>query len=260
MAPTSANPTHAWASQQQQQQQQRAAVNRSTSVEYESQVHTTNLRRLGGKPPSRTNSSLASGGLAPPPGAAGPRRVVPRTDSLRSVPDSEPEAIGRARSPLADAASALRQGVSSVVSEVGFIMRARSREPEGGPPQDSYDYSAEEREIQAHAPPRRPAPAATTLAPRKSKISADNMAYKPSQSDYEDSEEEGSDGGKRKRRRKKGAVGGGPLTNLPVAGYDKKRRRRRGKNDPNGPEEEEEDDDSAEQVQHLLDVCVRLDL
>jgi SUN domain-containing protein 1/2 len=258
MAPqTTMNPTYAWANAQQQQQAVRP-LNRSTSVEYENQAQTAGLRRLAAKPPSRTGSAtstIVNGGLAPPVVAAGPRRVVPRTNSLRSVPDSEPEetnAIGRARSPLAEAATAIRQSVSTVVNEVGFIMRARSREPEpAAVPQDSYDYSQEEREVQAAqpGPARRPAPVAT----RKNKISQDHAAYKPSQSDYEDSEEEDDDGKRKRRRRKKDAMGGGSLTTLPVAGYDKKKRRKRGKAGA-AEDEEEEEDDSTEQVESSFHV------
>lgn len=241
MPPTSVNPNDSWASGN------RSGTNlpRSTSVEYEKETQSTVNRRL-----------------APPPNRLAQRnaRPVSKTTSIRHVPgsDGEEEELqedGRGKTPFEQIVE-----ISKRFAPAQFLMRQRSQEPEtpetgnGNANHDqstSYEYSAEEREYQATVGQK------ATVRHRRNRMSTDNKAYRPTVSDLEETDEEISDGGRRTRRkkgRKSGAVGG-PLTNLPVAGYDKRRRRRKGTkgNGAEGEEEneDEDDDESDEENQEI---------
>ncbi|KAA1467661.1 hypothetical protein DENSPDRAFT_813460 [Dentipellis sp. KUC8613] len=220
----SMNPNDSWASGS------RSITNvpRSTSVEYEKETQSTTTRRLGA-PPSR---------LAPPARSSGAsRQPLGKTQSLHYVPDSEdereePPANGRGKSPF--------DSVIDMAKRTAFYLRQRSQEPEGAGPSDqngqdpSYDYEAEEREHQANMAARRNKDAGH----KRNRMSMDNKAYRPSQSDLEESDEEISDEDRRRRRKAKKNLSG--LT-LPVTSYDSKKRRKRkpaAAGQPAGEEEE----------------------
>ncbi|KAI0250226.1 hypothetical protein BJV78DRAFT_1376715 [Lactifluus subvellereus] len=255
------NPNDSWASTS------RTVVPRSTSVEYEKETQSTSTRRL--KPPPSRN------GPPPPPSrSAGSAAKVAKQASLKFVPDSEGEDAGgeasqqqgrqeRAKTPL--------ESVLDLAKRTAFYLRQRSTEPDvGQPPEqsqnghrrndESYDYAAEDREFQnqtaaAAAKGRKANNAAAAHKRSAGRISLDNKAYRPTQSDLEQSDEDDvSDDGKRRRRKgKKNMIG--PLTTLPVVGQERKRRRRKstkadggdqeGEEDGEGGEGEEEEDDSA---------------
>ncbi len=93
-------------------------------------------------------------------------------------------------------------------------------------------------------------------------ISTDNKAYRPTQSDLEQSDDEVSEDGKRRRRKpKKNMIG--PLTTLPAIDQEKRRRRRSWTKADGaaGGEEEEEDSGSdhrvSPQVCCLPSACLR---
>lgn len=225
--------------------QQRSNLPRSTSVEYEKETHSIVMNRRLGAPPSRGGRPTR-----PPPSA-----------SARHLPDSDgeqeaPQPVQRGRSPFEHIVEATRR-----LAPATFLMRRQSEEPETRPsvangPQDkssSYDYSAEEREFQnlSHGQlnGHRKAPAAH----KRNRMSSDNKAYQPSQSDLDESDEDYDDDGKRTRRRRatrKHGAAGGPLTSLPVTSYDKRKKKRRGTKG-NGLDEEEsseEEEDTHERV------------
>jgi SUN domain-containing protein 1/2 len=124
-------------------------------------------------------------------------------------------------------------------------MVRRSQEPEdlNGKDSSSYDYADEEQEYQDQQAPTQAKPLSKRNTHKRGRISADNKAYRPSVSDLELSDEEFEDDDKKIRRRKKNKRDsiGGPLTNLPVAGYDKRRKRK--KNAKGGEEEGDEEDE-----------------
>lgn len=170
--------------------------------------------------------------------------------------------VQRGKGPLEHIVEATRR-----LAPATFLMRRQSEEPEPRPapgPQDkstSYDYSAEEREFQALAQNDQANERGKANAMHKRiRMSSDNKAYRPSQSDLEYSDEDFEDDGKRTKKKKKkfGAVGG-PLTSLPVAGYDKRKKKRRGTkgNGLDGEEEEssEEEGQSYEQVADEVSIC-----
>ncbi|KAH9856550.1 hypothetical protein C2E23DRAFT_881895 [Lenzites betulinus] len=234
-ANSSMDPNEAWASGI-----RKPMVPRSTSVEYEKETQSTVNRRLGA-PPSRAQAM------------ARVARPVQKTTSIRHVPDSEgeeePHENGRAKTPL-------EQGVGIFKKGMAFLLRERSQEPEGDSMLNgnestrdisSYDYSAEEREFQAAS--QKPLSRRTVATHRKNRMSTDNKAYRPSMSDLEESDEDFEVDGKKTRRKKAKKTGpaGGPLTNLPVAGYDKRRRRKKGTRENGMPGEEGEEDESTEE-------------
>ncbi|TFY58698.1 hypothetical protein EVJ58_g6252 [Rhodofomes roseus] len=241
------NPNDSWASGTRRQ-----GLPRSTSVEYEKETQSTVNRRLA-PPPSRTG---------------GTRKPLSKAASIRHVPDSEGEQTepsqsqehSRGKSPLEHLLDAAQR-----FAPTSILMKARSREPEAdqsrsrsngnGAPNESssYDYSAEERDYQAQLAVERSAPTGprrNTVAHKRNRMSTDNKAYKPTQSDLELSDEDFDDeGGKRTRRKKKkGGVGGPPLTSLPVAAYDKRKKKRRANGKTNGDDEDEESSEEQEAV------------
>ncbi|PPQ69145.1 hypothetical protein CVT25_004525 [Psilocybe cyanescens] len=217
----------------------KAPLPRSTSEEYENNVHHVNKRLAA--PPDKL-------GRAPTTTRKPPSKSV----SMLHVPDSEDEGnstglTGRAKSPL------LEHGISFAKQALGaaaFYVRQHSREPENlsneqSPPNpgngttngndSSYDYAAEEQDFQAQK----------RNAHKRGRISVDNKAYKPSLSEDEESEYSDDDGKRRKKRKSKKGPSGGPLTTLPVVGADKRRRRKGqgSKSNPGGPDEFESDSD-----------------
>ncbi|KAI9512091.1 hypothetical protein F5148DRAFT_974196 [Russula earlei] len=252
------NPKDSWASSS------RTIVPRSTSVEYEKETQSTSTRRLNPPPPRNgppvSRSATAASKLA-------------KQASARYPPDSEGEGATGAASPPArqERAKTPLDTVIDLAKRTAFYLRQRSTELDLGSSEqqgqnghhdannneESYDYATEERDFQtqsASAKARKVNAAATHK--RSSRISTDNKAYRPTQSDLEQSDEEDLDDGKRKRRKaKKNMLG--PLTTLPVIEQEKKRRRKSrtkadggeaGEADREGQgeeEEEEEEEDSG---------------
>ncbi|KAG2149118.1 uncharacterized protein EDB93DRAFT_1225957 [Suillus bovinus] len=247
----SSNPNNAWASGS----QTNLNVPRSTSVDYEKETHSTSSRRLA-PPPNRLSQRNT-------------RRTLSKQDSnMTHVSDSEGEDnqesqerdhSARGKSPFEQVVDVSKRALTSATS---FYMRPRSTEPADistantttNGRDSSYDYASEEqeyqetmrqnlaREQQEQSASKRPAP-----SHKRNRMSTDNKAYQPSQSDMEgDSDDVSDDGRKRRRKIKKRDLGGGPLTTLPVAGYDKRRKKKRGsKTNIDG----EEDDSSSESEQ-----------
>ncbi|KAI6042526.1 hypothetical protein EDC04DRAFT_2658600 [Pisolithus marmoratus] len=231
------NPNNSWASGS----QTNLNVPRSTSVEYEKETHSTSNRRLAAPPTrltQRTNRKLLSkqaSGLTHVSDSEGEDQSQPQSLSI--------EHSMRAKSPLETVLDISKRALGSATS---FYLRQRSAEPADNSAattngrESSYDYAPEEREYQElqrqlaenpqqHAQEQAQQPATKKNAHRRNKMSLDNKAYRPTESDMEESDDEVSDDGrKRKKRAKKKDLGPGPLTSLPVAGYDKRRRRRRG--------------------------------
>lgn len=231
------NPNNSWASGS----QTNLNVPRSTSVEYEKETHSTSNRRLAA-PPSRLTQRTNR------------KPLSKQTSGLTHVSDSEGEDQPqlqslsvehsvRAKSPLESVLDISRRALDSATS---FYMRQRSTEPADNSAattngrESSYDYAPEEREYQElqrqiaehtqeQSQEQEQQPAAKKNTHRRNRMSLDNKAYRPSQSDLEESDDNVSDDGrKRKKKAKKKDMGPGVLTSLPVAGYDKRRRRRKG--------------------------------
>ncbi|KAH9015190.1 hypothetical protein EDB84DRAFT_1527293 [Lactarius hengduanensis] len=232
------NPNDSWASSS------RTIVPRSTSVEYEKETQSTSTRRLNppprkGPPPSRSAAAVAK---------------LSKQQSHRFVPDSEGEDAGEASQGRQERAKTPLESVVDLAKRTAFYLRQRSTEPDLGPSEtsqnghhnnESYDYEAEEREFQNQSASTKGRKTNNPALPKRGRISVDNKAYRPSQSDLEDSDDDISDDGKRRRRRSKKSMTG-PLTTLPVVGQEKRRRKKRGaKADGGGEEGEEKDEDSG---------------
>lgn len=220
-------------------------VPRSTSVEYEKETQATSAVRRFAPPPNR---------LAPPARSNGSgtiKRPISKQSSLRQVPDSEdeedympPSRNERGKSPMEQLSAAVVQTYNAIVP-TSFNMHQRSQEPTA--PADtsgnSYDYSYEERLAQEKI-------ASARTVHKKGGMSVDNKAYRPSQSDLDESEED-DDEEKRTRRRKakKGGPAGGPLTSLPMVGQDKRKKRKSKGSKSNALDEDEvgSDEDQSEQ-------------
>ena len=231
------NPNDSWASSS------RTIVPRSTSVEYEKETQSTNTRRLNPPPRKGPPSSRSAAAAA----------KLSKQQSVRYVPDSEGEEVEasqgrqeRAKTPL--------ESVVDLAKRTAFYLRQRSTEPDLGPSEtsqnghhhnESYDYEAEERDFQSQSAVTKGRKSNNATLSKRGRISLDNKAYRPSQSDLEDSDDNVSDDGKRRRRKsKKNMVG--PLTTLPVVGQEKRRRRKRGTRADGGDEEgEEREEDSG---------------
>jgi SUN domain-containing protein 1/2 len=162
------------------------------------------------------------------------------------VPDSEgedepaPDQNGRGKSPFDQVIGAAKRAIINAPAAATYYVRQRSREPdEPVAVNGSYDYSAEERDIQNQS--RR-----TAANHKRGRMSTDNKAYKPSTSDLESDEDFEEDGKIKRRKKKKKEPTGGPLTTLPVAGYDKTKRKKKAKKGSKGNagelEEESESD------------------
>ncbi|KAJ6576573.1 hypothetical protein DFH09DRAFT_363685 [Mycena vulgaris] len=233
-AATDMNPNNSWASGS---TRTAAAVPRSTSVEYESQSQSTSTRRLAA-PPSRLQARPTTSSRAKP---------LSKNHSIRHVPDSEgeeepaPEQNGRGKSPFDQVIGAAKRAIINAPAAATYYVRQRSREPdEPVAVNGSYDYSAEERDIQNQS--KRGA-----ANHKRNRMSTDNKAYKPSTSDLDNSDEDFTDDdGKQKRRKKKKRESvGGPLTTLPVAGYDKRKKKtKKGSKGNAGEVEDGSDSDS----------------
>ncbi|GJE88586.1 hypothetical protein PsYK624_046690 [Phanerochaete sordida] len=221
---------------------QHGSVPRSTSVEYEKETQSIVMNRRLGAPPSRSARPTR-----PPPPAS--TRTAPDSDGEEEVP----QRAERGKSPFEHIVEATRR-----LAPATFLMRRQSEEPEARPapahsPQDkssSYDYSAEEREFQSLAHDQVNGQRKANAAPKRSRISTDNMAYRPTVSDSEESDGDDFEGdGKRTRKRrglKRQGAAGGPLSSLPVTSYDKRKKKRRGMKS-NGMYDEEESNEEEEQ-------------
>ncbi|KAJ7455374.1 hypothetical protein B0H11DRAFT_2244648 [Mycena galericulata] len=231
-AATDMNPNSAWASGS----SRTAATPRSTSVEYESQAQSTSARRLAA-PPSRLQSR--------PTTSSSRAKPLSKSQSIRHVPDSEeeeatPEQNGRGKSPFEQVIGAAKRAIINAPAAATYYVRQRSREPdEPVAVNGSYDYSAEERDIQNQSK-------RGFANHKRNRMSTDNKAYKPSTSDLDSDEDFTDDDGKQKRRKKKKKESvGGPLTTLPVAGYDKRKKKpKKGSKGNAGEVEEGSDSDS----------------
>ncbi|KAJ7104067.1 hypothetical protein B0H15DRAFT_808309 [Mycena belliarum] len=239
-AATEMIPNNSWASGS---TRTAAAVPRSTSVEYESQSQSTSARRLAA-PPSRLHSR--------PNSSASRAKPLSKSVSIRHVPDSEgeepePEQNGRGKSPFEQVIGAARRAIINPAAAATYYVRQRSREPdEPVAVNGSYDYSAEEREIQNQSK-------RAGANHKRNRMSTDNKAYKPSTSDLENSDEEfiDDDGKQKRRKKKKKESTGGPLTTLPVAGYDKRKKKaKKGSKGHAGELEEGSDSDSHATDKH----------
>ena len=241
------NPNDSWASST------RTIVPRSTSVEYEKETQSTSTRRLNPPPrkgPPTSRSAAAAAKLS-------------KQQSVRYVPDSEVEDAGEASQGRQERAKTPLESVVDLAKRTAFYLRQRSTEPELGPSEtsqnghhnnESYDYEAEEREFQSHSATAKGRKANNAALSKRGRISVDNKAYRPSQSDLEDSDDNVSDDGKRRRRKsRKGMIG--PLTTLPVVGQEKRRRRRRSTKADGGDEEGEEKEDSGSDSRVSPQVC-----
>ncbi|KAF9066821.1 hypothetical protein BDP27DRAFT_1365321 [Rhodocollybia butyracea] len=221
------NPDSSWASGS----RTAANVPRSTSVEYESQTHSSNTRRLGA-PPSRL------GARAKP--------LSKNSSSKSIVPDSEAE-DSREKSPFSlDQLTNLAQ---AAIQKTSYFVREREHEPNGNV-NGSYDYSAEDREFQEYERNNMsPSSKRINATHRKNRISTDNKAYKPTKEELEaSSEDDVSDDGRR-RRKKKAGPSGGPLTSLPTVGPEKRRKKTtRKKGGAGGDEEEDEEESDREEA------------
>lgn len=244
------NPNNAWASGS----QTNLNVPRSTSVDYEKETHSTSSRRLA-PPPNRLSQRNT-------------RKPLSKQDStMTHVSDSEAEdnqesqehdRSARGKSPFDQVVDISKRALTSATS---FYMRPRSTEPADmsaantttNGRDSSYDYASEELEYQEMMRQKEAAAvqqdqsASRKAGPmhKRNRMSMDNKAYRPSQSDIEgESDDLSDDGRKRRRKIKKKDLGGGPLTTLPVAGYDKRRKKKRGSK-TNAVEGEEEDDSSS---------------
>ena len=177
----------------------------------------------------------------------------------------------RAKTPL--------DSVIDIAKRTAFYLRQRSTEPDIPPSgqgqnghhednnEESYDYAGEEREFQALGASAKARKANNATAHKRGRISSDNKAYRPTQSDLEQSDEEISNDGKRRKKKSKKNMGG-PLTTLPVIEQER-RRRRRSRTKPDGEDdeadeggegEEEEEDSGSErgvspQVRSLTNAC-----
>lgn len=245
------NPKESWASSS------RTIVPRSTSVEYEKETQSTSTRRLNAPPPRN----------GPPPSrsATAASRLAKQT-SIRQVPDSEAEDANATSQGRQERARTPIDSVIDLAKRTAFYLRQRSTEPDlthseqgqnghhGGNNEESYDYAAEDRDFQAQSALAKARKANNASAHKRGRISSDNKAYRPTQSDLEQSDEEMSDGGRRRRRKPKRNMTG-PLTTLPVIDQEKKRRRRsrtkadgiEGGEDEEGDrgEEDEDEEDSG---------------
>ena len=244
------NPNNAWASGS----QTNLNVPRSTSVEYEKETHSTSNRRL-----------------APPPSRLAHRKPVSKQASaLTHVSDSEAEEhhsqtldiSARGKSPFEQVFDMSKRAIDTATS---FYLRQRSTEPADvsaattNGKESSLDYEELDREYQELQRQRsqeddQSASRKVSASNRRSRISLDNKAYRPSMSDESD-DQVSDDGKKRRKKLKKKDLGPGTLTSLPVAGYDKRRRRKRGskvgEGELDGAEDDQESSIDSEQVSSL---------
>ena len=224
---TTFNHNNSWASTS----RSNLVIPRSTSVEFES-----------------TASLAANRRLAPPPDKLGrttttTRKPPSKSVSLLQVPDSEGEDESRSN---ARGKSPFEQGLSIAKNALGaaaFYVRQRSREPDQPPSTNghangndsSYSYGEEEQAFQA-----------AQKRIKRSRMSTDNKAYKPSQSDEEESE--WSDDGKKRKSKKKGGHGG-PLNSLPTVGPYKNRKTHKGsRGNLTVGDEGHDDEDNAQTI------------
>lgn len=234
-------------------------VPRSTSVEYETAAPAIASGQRNKKLAAPPNKLLR-------PPVSSQNRKPPSKSHL--VPDSEGEEDRnvRGKSPLEVGMNIAKQAIGAAA----FYVRQRSHEPENSSrDQDqsaenlpangrvdgndsSYSYREEESAFLA-----------SKRAAKKGRISVDNKAYKPTQSDDEYSEYSSDDNKPSKRRKSTKGGHGGPLTSLPVVGNSKKRRRYKkptagsSRSGPDGGQEEylsesEEEEDPADPVCCLL--------
>jgi SUN domain-containing protein 1/2 len=219
------NPTEQWAAGS----RPKSHVPRSTSVEYNESQRSLQHR------------------LAAPPSRGGSTRAVPRqarpTSNRQQGSDEEADqpstSFQRGKSPFDTVVNAASRAAAYYLKPGAN----KSNSQHNG--NHSYDYSAEEREVNANAPNSSMRRSANH---KRGRISIDNKAYKPSKSDLEDSPSDSSDDGPKRRRRKKGGPSGGPLTNLPSVGYGAKPKKRSKKNKSNNNIDAEEDESESEPV------------
>lgn len=244
----SSNPNYTWASQAPRQ-----TVPRSTSVEYESQSQQAAQRRLAGPPSRRGGAQPLSRGNSiptmPPPVASNRARPLRRGETTLVIPESEENrsngSFSRQKSPFEAVAGVVGAALGGGAS---FLMRRRQQEKTSQQQEESYDYAEEEAAVRREQAASAASVGSTSSTAnsvsgqqqngkksssvqpsrKATRISDDNKAYQPTESDLDESDEEVGDDRRRKRRtKKKDGTNGGPLTSLPVAGYDKRRKPRR---------------------------------
>ena len=143
-------------------------------------------------PPSRLNNTAGAGLRAT--STQSTRRPVSKTASVHHVEaENDADHGDRAKSPFDQIIDVAKRTLAPAT----FYLRQRSQEPDGSAEvngqHSSYDYTAEERELQAN----RSTPNSIS-AHHKNRMSTDNKAYKPSISDGEGSEEYSDNKGRRR--------------------------------------------------------------
>lgn len=226
------NPNNSWASGSTRPN----AVPRSTSVEYEMESQAA-MKRLQA-PQNRPRNTVN-------------RKPVSKTSSLRHVPDSEeeerPAQNGRGKSPFLDLVDSARK----VIAPAAFYLQRTtgtgdvSTETPANPKDSSYDYVAEEQEYQMSQNSRR----TSNATHKRNRMSTDNKAYRPEQSESSDEDFEEDGKTKRRKKKKKKEALGGPLSSLPVINADKRKKRRSKANKgASGTIDEDDDSESEDQV------------
>ncbi|KAG6862574.1 hypothetical protein C0995_000123 [Termitomyces sp. Mi166 len=201
-------------------------VGRGTSVEYEDGAANASRRLQISKPGSSSRT-----------------RKPPSKNGSLTVPDSEGEEerssrIEREKSPFME----IVDTVKSAVGTATFFAKQRLMEP-SEPPREreretSYDYENEQREYENLSARRIKPP-----THKRNRMSEDNRAYLPGQSEGESDEDYESDG-KTKKRKKKKKESVGSMNNLPVIAPDKRRKKR--SKDKKGTTGEAEEDEASE--------------
>ena len=251
------NPNNAWASRS----QTNINVPRSTSVDYEKETHSTTSRRLA-PPPNRLSQR---NGAKPPTNHGASSTPVPDSDAEDNQESHEDDRSARGKSPFEQVVDISRRALTSATT---FYMRPRSTEPADvstanttvNDRNSSYDYASEEQEYQEMMRHKQTATqrerqeqAALRKSPvthKRNRMTMDNRAYRPPQSDVEEGSgsDISDDDQKRRRKIKKKDLGGGPLTTLPVAGYEKRRKKKRGSKSSAAEGEEDDSASGSEQV------------
>ncbi|KAH0585160.1 hypothetical protein H2248_008417 [Termitomyces sp. 'cryptogamus'] len=209
-------------------------VGRGTSVEYEDGAANASRRLQISKPgsSSRTRKPLSKNGSLTVPDSEGEEERPSRSEREKSP---FMEIVDTAKSAFGTATFFAKQRIM----ELGEPPRERERE-------SSYDYEKEQREYENQSM-RRAKPPST----KRNRMSEDNRAYLPDQSDLESDEDYESDG-KTKRRKKKKKEPAGSMNNLPVIAPEKRRKKkpkdRKGVTGEAEDEASESDDASAEQI------------
>ncbi|KAG6849782.1 hypothetical protein H0H93_005168 [Arthromyces matolae] len=208
-------------------------VGRGTSVEYEDAA-------------SRASNSSRRLQISKPGSSSRGRRPQPLSKSSSfpngAVPDSEgEEELPRGKSPFRDIVSS----VKSAYDTATFFARQKMLDPapSSHDREPSYDYEAEEKEYADSNSARR-----AKATNKRNRMSEDNRAYRPQQSEDEsDGDEESDDEKTKKRKKKKGPAV--TMNNLPVIAPDKRRKKKpKDKRDAAGEDAEEDEASESDEA------------